>query len=122
MAGKRRFGTVDEYLRAQPESVQPILEDLRQTIRRAAPDAVETISYQMPTFKLNRRFLVSFAAWQTHIGLYPIPSGPAAFEREVSRYKVAKSTIRFPLDEPVPHALVEQLVMLRMKEDAGPAK
>jgi uncharacterized protein YdhG (YjbR/CyaY superfamily) len=116
MAKKQQFKTIDEYVKTFPKEVQRSLGKLRQTIRKAVPDAVETISYQMPTFKLNGRFLVSFAAWQHHIGLYPIPGGTEAFKREISRYKGAKSTARFPLTEPVPYDLVAALVRFRMKE------
>ena len=93
------------------------MKNIRQTIRKAAPEAVETISYQMPTFKLSGKFLVSFAAWKNHIGLYPIPSGTEAFKKEISPYRGAKSTARFPIGEPIPYDLVKQMVMFRMKEN-----
>lgn len=115
-AQKRKCKTIDEYVRTFPKDVQGVLERLRQTIRKTAPQAVETISYDMPTFKLDGKFLVSFAAWKSHIGLYPIPSGTAAFQKEVSPYRGAKSTVRFPLEKPIPHDLVEKLVLFRMRE------
>jgi uncharacterized protein YdhG (YjbR/CyaY superfamily) len=122
MAKKQQFKTIDEYIETFPKDVQKILEKLRRTIRKAAPGSIETISYQMPTFKLNGRFLVSFAAWQHHIGLYPIPSGSETFKREISQYKGAKSTVRFQLERPVPYDLVAQLVVFRVKEQAGKKK
>jgi uncharacterized protein YdhG (YjbR/CyaY superfamily) len=116
-AHKKQFKTIDEYVRTFPEDVQRILEKLRQTIRKAAPEAVETISYHMPTFKLDGKFLVSFAAWKNHIGLYPIPSGTEAFKKEVAPYKGAKSTARFPIEKPMPYDLVRTIVRYRMKEN-----
>lgn len=114
---KKRFRTIDEYIRTFPKDVQAVLERVRQTIRAAAPGAVETISYQMPTFKLNDRNLVYFAAWKNHVGFYPMPSGPKEFERELSRYKQAKGSIQFPLDEPIPYDLVAKIVAFRRKEN-----
>lgn len=116
-AQKRKFKTIDEYVRTFPKDVQGILQRLRQTVRQAAPQAVETMSYDMPTFKLDGKFLVSFAAWKSHIGLYPVPSGTVAFQKEVSAYRGAKSTVRFPLEKPIPHDLVKNLVLFRMKEN-----
>ena len=116
MASKKQVTTIDEYIKTVPKVVQPLLQGIRQTIRKAAPGAVETISYQMPTFKLNGRFLVSFAAWKHHVGMYPIPVGTAGFQKKISKYKEAKSTVQFPLDKPVPYDLVTQLVTFRVKE------
>ena len=90
---------------------------MRQTIRDAAPGAVEAISYQMPTFKLNGRNLVHFAAFKSHIGFYPIPSGIEAFKEELSPYKQGKGSVQFPLDKPIPYDLVERIVKYRVKEN-----
>ena len=90
---------------------------MRQTIRKAAPEAVETISYQMPTFKLNGRGLVYFAGFKNHVGFYPIPSGIAAFEKELSPYKQGKGSVQFPMDKPVPYDLVRKIVIFRMKQN-----
>ena len=114
---KRQFETMDEYIKTFPLDIQRILERVRQTIRKAAPGAVETISYQMPTFKLNGKNLVHFAAWKNHIGFYPQPSGTKAFQKELSPYKAAKGSIQFPLDKPVPYDLVEKIVIFRVNED-----
>jgi len=113
---RKQFGTIDEYIETFPKSIQSILEKLRQTIRDAAPGAVEAISYQMPTFKLNGRNLVHFAAFKSHIGFYPIPSGIEAFKEELSTYKQGKGSVQFPLDEPIPYGLVERIVKYRVKE------
>lgn len=112
----KRFKTMDEYIKTFPEDVQDILEKMRQTIQKAAPEATEAISYQMPTFKLNGKNLVHFAAWKNHIGFYPTPSGTEAFKKELSRYKGAKGSVQFPLEEPIPHDLVKKVVKFRMKE------
>lgn len=114
---KKHFTTIDAYIKTFPTDVQQTLERLRQTIRKAAPRAIETISYDMPTFKLDGKFLISFAAWKSHIGLYPIPSGTVAFQREVAPFRGAKSTVRFPLEKPIPHDLVKSIVLYRMKEN-----
>jgi uncharacterized protein YdhG (YjbR/CyaY superfamily) len=109
--------TIDEYIKGFPVDVQVILEKMRQTIRRAAPGAVEAISYQMPAFKLNGKGLVYFAAFERHIGFYPIPSGIEAFKKELSPYKQGKGSVQFPLDEPIPYDLVERIVKYRVKEN-----
>jgi uncharacterized protein YdhG (YjbR/CyaY superfamily) len=112
---KKQFKSIDEYIGTFPENVQLILEKLRLTIREAAPEAEETINYQMPTFKLNGN-LVHFAAYKKHIGFYPSPSGIDAFREELAPYKVSKGTIKFPIDEPLPFDLVGKIVAYRVKE------
>jgi len=114
---KKQFKTIDEYIKASPTDVQGILQSLRLTIRKAAPEAVETISYQMPTFKLNGKGLVYFAAFKNHIGFYPIPSGIEAFKKELSRYKQGKGSVQFPIDKPIPYDLVRRIVRFRAKEN-----
>jgi len=114
---KKQFKTIDEYIKTFPEDVQPILQKMRQTIRKAAPQAEEAISYQMPTFKLNGRNLVHFAGYKNHVGFYPVPSGIDAFEKELSPYKQGKGSVQFPLDGPVPYDLVRKIVIFRMKEN-----
>jgi len=114
---KKEWKTIDEYIGAFPKDVQGILQRIRKTIRKAAPEAVETISYQMPTFKLNGKGLVYFAAYEKHIGFYPIPSGMKAFERELSPYKQGKGSVQFPIDKPIPYGLVRKIVVFRAKEN-----
>jgi len=114
---KKQFKTIDEYIKTFPEDVQAILQKVRQTIRKAAPQAEEAISYQMPTFKLNGRNLVHFAGYKHHVGFYPVPSGIDAFERELSRYRQGKGSVQFPLDRPVPYDLVRKIVIFRMREN-----
>ncbi len=108
--------TIDEYIAGFPKDVREILEKIRMTIRKAAPDAEETISYQMPTFTLKGN-LVHFAAFKKHIGFYPTPTGTEKFQKELSVYKGAKGSVRFPLGQPIPFALVSKIVKFRVKEN-----
>jgi uncharacterized protein YdhG (YjbR/CyaY superfamily) len=118
-SSKEKFKTIDEYINASPKNVQSILEKMRQTIKKAAPGAVETISYQIPTFKLNGKGLAYFAAFKNHIGFYPVPSGVTAFKKELAPYKQGKGSVQFPLDQPIPYDLVRKITMFRMKETRG---
>jgi uncharacterized protein YdhG (YjbR/CyaY superfamily) len=115
-ASRRQFKTIDEYINTFPEDVKKILTELRQTIREAAPQAEETINYQIPTFTLNGN-LVHFAAFQNHIGFYPTPSGMEAFKKELSGYKSAKGSVQFPIHEPLPLPLIRRIVEYRVKEN-----
>jgi uncharacterized protein YdhG (YjbR/CyaY superfamily) len=116
ISGMKQFKTVDEYIKTFPKDVQTILQKMREIIRKTAPEAVEAISYQMPTFKLNGKNLVHFAAWKNHIGFYPTSSGTRAFKKELSRYKGGRGSVQFPIGEPIPYNLVKQIVIFRMKE------
>ena len=115
-ATRRQFKTMDEYIDTFPEDVRRILNELRQTIKEVVPDAEETINYQIPTFTLNGN-LVHFAAFENHIGFYPAPSGMEAFKEELSRYKGAKGSVQFPIDEPLPLPLIRRIVEFRVKEN-----
>ena len=107
---------VDEYIAGFPKEVQEILEQIRMTIRKAAPDAEETIKYKMPTFTLNGN-LVYFAVFKGHIGFYPAPRGIEELKEETSAYEGAKSSLRFPLDKPVPFDLISKIVKLRVRRN-----
>jgi len=111
-----KFETIDEYVEAFPENVRTILEKLRVTIRKAVPEAVESISYDMPTFKLDGKSLVYFSAWKHHIGFYSIPEGNEGFRKQLSPYAGPKGSLRFPLEKPIPYDLVNKIVRLRLKE------
>jgi uncharacterized protein YdhG (YjbR/CyaY superfamily) len=115
-APRRHFKTMDEYIDAFPKDVQRILNELRQTIKEVAPEAQETINYQIPTFSLNGN-LVHFAAFENHIGFYPTPSGMEAFKQELSGYKSAKGSVQFPIHEPLPLPLIRRVVEYRVKEN-----
>jgi uncharacterized protein YdhG (YjbR/CyaY superfamily) len=116
MQPRRHFKTVEEYIQAFPENVQHTLEEMRSTIQRAAPEAEETISYQIPTYRLNGN-LVYFAAFKSHIGFYPTLSGMEAFKKEISPYKTSKGTVQFPIDKPIPYDLVRRITTFRRKEN-----
>ena len=105
---------IDEYIAGFPKDVQEILEKIRATIRKAAPDAEEAIKYQIPTFTLNGN-LVHFAAFKKHIGLYPAPRALEEFKDELSGYKGAKGSVQFPLDQPIPFDLISRIVEYRVK-------
>lgn len=109
--------TIDEYIAGFPDHVQEILKKIRSVIHEAAPDAKEAMSYAMPTFRLNGRYLVYFAAYQKHIGMYPIPAGDAAFNADIAPYTAGKGTLRFPLDQPIPFDLIRKMVKLRAHEN-----
>lgn len=115
-ASSKQFKTIDEYISMFPDEVQTILNQVRQTIRGAAPEAEETINYQMPTFTLNGN-LVHFAAFKTHIGFYPTPTGIEAFKEELAPYKGAKGSVQFPIDQPMPLSLICRIVEYRVKEN-----
>ena len=118
---KVSFNSIDAYIASFPEEIQKILQELRETIQRAAPDATEKISYQMPTFALKGN-LIHFAAFKHHIGLYPSPHGVDAFQAELARYKGAKGSIRFPIDEPLPLGLIRKIVAFRVAENLQKAE
>jgi uncharacterized protein YdhG (YjbR/CyaY superfamily) len=121
MESKSAFHSIDEYIATFPPEVRETLRELRATIRAAAPDAEETISYQMPTFVLKGN-LVHFAAYKNHIGFYPTPSGIAAFAQELAAYESAKGSVRFPIDQPLPLELISRIVRFRVAENLERAK
>ena len=117
----KKASNINQYIASFPKGVQKLLEQVRMTIRKAAPQAEEVISYGMPAFKLNG-MLVWFAAHTNHIGLYPKATGIEAFKKELSRYKWAKGSVQFPLDKPLPLGLITKIVKFRVKENLQRAK
>jgi len=120
-ANTKAPANIDEYIKGWPKDIQAKLQAMRETIQKAAPEAEEAISYAMPTFKLNGN-LVHFAAYQNHVGFYPVPSGMKEFEKELSVYKSGKGSAQFPHDQPLPLALVTKIVKFRVKENLGNPK
>ena len=114
---KNNFRTIDEYIKTFPKDIQKILETLRQTIKKAAPDADEAISYQIPTFKLNGN-LVHFAAFKNHIGFYPGSKAIKDFQKDLTKYKSSKGAVQFPIDKPMPLSLIQKIVKHRVKENS----
>lgn len=109
--------TVAAYLATFPAEVQRLLQQVRETIHQAAPEATESISYGMPAYKLNGRPLVYFAAFKHHLGFYATPTGHAAFAAELAGYKEGKGSVQFPLDKPLPLELISRIVQFRVTEN-----
>ena len=113
-----RFASVDDYIASYPEETRTQLARVRTAIRTAVPDAREKISYGMATFTLEGRPLLYFAGWKNHVGLYPVPTGDAAFEEAIRPFRRAKDTVRFPITKPVPLDLVATIARLCVKRAA----
>jgi uncharacterized protein YdhG (YjbR/CyaY superfamily) len=115
------YKNIDDYIASFPKDLQIILEQMRTIIRKAAPKAEEVISYAMPAFKLDS-VLVYFAGYKNHIGFYPMPAAIIAFKKELSIYKSSKGAVQFPLDKPLPSALITKMVKYRIAENLQKAK
>ncbi len=109
---------IDDYIAGFPADIQAMLNQIRATIKKSAPTAEEAIKYAIPTFVLNGRNLVHFAAFKNHIGFYPTPTGIESFQKELSKYKQGKGSVQFPLDEPMPLALITKIVKFNMARNA----
>jgi uncharacterized protein YdhG (YjbR/CyaY superfamily) len=119
MADSETVSPIDEYIAGFPPATKARLQEICEIVRTAAPDAVERISYGMPTFDLGGKHLVHFAGYDRHIGFYPIPSGIAAFDDELKSYKRGKGSVQFPLDQPLPSGLIRRIVDFRVRENRG---
>ncbi len=113
--------SVDEYIAGFPKDIQQMLQAIRATIKKAVPEAAETIKYDIPTFTQNGN-LVSFGAWKNHIGFYPAPREVEAFKTALSTYNGTKSTVQFPLNKPLPLALISKMVKYRVEKNLEKAK
>lgn len=111
------FKSVDQYIEAFPKETQVLLKKFREVIIKNAPNAVESISYGMPAYKLNGKPLVYFAAYKNHIGFYATPTGHEKFAEELSVYKQGKGSVQFPIDQLIPYELVKRIVAFRVKEN-----
>lgn len=121
MAERKTAASIDEYISAFPPEVREVLEEMRSTIHAVAPEATESISYAIPTFDLNGRHLVHFAAFKNHIGFYPVPSALEAFKEELKAYKSGKGSAQFPLGKPLPLDLIRRIVEFRVAENTDAA-
>ena len=121
MASRSAASSVDEYIAESSLEAQGALEELRALIKASAPGATETISYAIPTFDLNGRHLVHFAAFAKHIGFYPTGSGVEAFKEELRPYRSGKGSVQFPLGQPLPTDLIRRIVEFRVQENTGKA-
>ncbi len=115
-ASTEEITTIDAYIKAQPKERQAGLKELRDIIRKVAPEAEEGISYKMPVFKLEG-ILACFAAYKNHFGLYAMPSAVVNFSKELVNYTTSKGTIQFPVDKPLPAALIKKIIAFRVKEN-----
>jgi len=111
------FKTVDEYIASFPIKTQALLKDIRITIIKNAPNAIESISYGMPAYKFNRKPLVYFGGYKNHIGFYATPSGHVNFAKELAIYKQGKGSVQFPLDQAIPLDLIARMVAFKVKEN-----
>jgi uncharacterized protein YdhG (YjbR/CyaY superfamily) len=116
---KNKIGSIDEYIETFPESVQTLLRQVQRTIKAAASQAGEKISYGIPTFTLNGKYLIYFAGWKHHISIYPIPTGDDAFQQEIAPYISGKGTLKFPIDQPIPLKLITKIVKLKVAENSS---
>jgi uncharacterized protein YdhG (YjbR/CyaY superfamily) len=118
MAMSRKIAkNMNEYISGFPKDVQALLEQVRNTIKKAAPGAEERISYGIPAFNLNNRYLIYFAGFKNHISVYPAPRESEEFKEKLSKYKGGKGTVQFPLDKPLPLGLIMQIVKFKVKEN-----
>lgn len=114
--------TIDQYIADFPPDVQERLQQVRAAIHKAAPDAQETISYKMPGFRLNDRYLVNFAGYKKHIGFYPAPIGVAEFKEALAPYATGKGSVQFPLDKPIPFDLIDRIVKYQVQQSHAQAE
>lgn len=114
--GRSEPKDIDEYIAGFPDDVQKVLQKIRTTIKKAEPNTVEAISYQIPTFKLNGKNLIHFAGFKNHVGVYPAPRGSDEFKDELAAYKGGKGTVQFPLDKAIPYDLISRIVMFKLQK------
>lgn len=120
---KQKPSTIDEYVADFPEKTQAMLEELRTIIKSAVPGAGEKISYGIPCVTLNEKYLLYFAGYKKHIGLYPVPSASKGFEKDYAPYTTSgKGTIQFPLDKPLPVKLIKKITKFRVQENLAKQK
>ena len=117
-----KYTSINEYISTLPENAQNAMGEIIATIKAKVPNAEEHISYNMPAFKVNGEYFVHFSAWKNHIGMYPIPAGNEAFQKQIEPYRSAKSSLNFPLDKPMPIKLIEKVIKFRISENLQDAK
>jgi uncharacterized protein YdhG (YjbR/CyaY superfamily) len=117
-----KFTSINECVSTLPENAQKAMGEIIVAIKDNVPDAEEHISYNMPAFKVNGEYFIHFSAWKNHIGMYPIPAGDEAFQKQIEQYRSAKSSLNFPLDKPMPIKLIEKFIKFRIAENLKSAK
>lgn len=113
---KTNYKSVDVYIKTFPPNTQKVLRSVRKAIKEVVPDAEETISYQIPTFKLNGKYVIYFAGWANHISIYPKPRSSESSNKQLARFRGGKGTVQFPLDKPIPYPLIKKIVKFRLKD------
>jgi uncharacterized protein YdhG (YjbR/CyaY superfamily) len=121
MMERQNFNSIDEYIASFPEDMQELLQQVRTTIRNAAPNATERISYGIPTFFLNGN-LVHFGGYKSHVGFYPGAEGIEVFKDRLSSYPLSRGTVRFPSDKPIPFDLIKEITEFRVNQNLGKKK
>lgn len=116
-----KYTTVDEYISIFPEGTQQILEKIRRLVRGLAPDATESISYQIPAYKLGKGYYIYFSGWKDHISLHPVPNGNDDFIKKITPFRTGKGTLQFKLDRPIPYDIIEETVAEHLKNVKSPA-
>ena len=117
-----KFTSIEEYLSTLSEDAQKVMGEIIATIKEQVPNADGQISYNMPAFKVNGEYFIHFSAWKNHIGMYPIPAGNEAFQKQIEQYRSAKSSLNFPLDKPMPIKLIEKFIKFRIAENLKDAR
>ena len=117
-----KYTSINEYISTLPENAQNAMGEIIATIKAKVPNAEEHISYNMPAFKVNGEYFIHFSAWKNHIGMYPIPAGNEAFQKQIEPYRSAKSSLNFPLDKPMPIKLIEKFIKFRIAENLKSTK
>ena len=117
-----KFTSINEYVSTLPENAQKAMSEIIAAIKTRVPNAEEHISYNMPAFKVNGEYFIHFSAWKNHIGMYPIPAGNEAFQKQIWPYRSAKSSLNFLLDKPMPIKLIEKVIKFRIVENLKSAK
>jgi uncharacterized protein YdhG (YjbR/CyaY superfamily) len=117
-----KFTSINEYISTLPENAQKAMGEIIATIKAKVPNAEERISYNMPAFKVNGEYFIHFSAWKNHIGMYPIPAGNEAFQKQIEPYRSAKSSLNFPLNKPMPIKLIEKFIKFRIAENLKDAR
>lgn len=117
-----KYTSIDEYVSTLPENAQKAMREIIAVIKDNVPDAEGHISYNMPAFKVNGEYFIHFSAWKNHIGMYPIPSGNEAFQKQIEPYRSAKSSLNLPLSQPMPIRLLEKFIKFRIAENLKSAK
>lgn len=107
--------TIDTYVEDFPDDMQKVLIKIRTTIRRIIPNAEETISYGVPAFKQNGKYIVYFAGWKHHVSVYPIPAGTKTFQKSIAPFVAGRGTVKFPLDKSIPYSLIEKIAAYNLK-------